>query len=272
MSQFMGKMILKATAAPADRDVSGPRSLTRLLGIFDVLAKATDGMSLAELNVTLESPKSSLLNLLRPLVAEGYLMHDAGRYRLGQSIFRLSASVMAAWNISKMLRPFLAELSRSTNETVYIGVLDVEHKEITYVDVIESEQSVRYSMHIGMRRPLYCTAAGRVLLAHASDAFVADYMKTIKFERRTPQTITTKKALRDELDHILETGLSVSRGELMLDSAGVSSPIFGPNGNVIAAIAIGAPLERFDRVRVRIEEQMLKVAQRASALGAAEDE
>lgn len=160
--------MLKETSAPADRDVSGPRSLTRLLGIFDVLAKSPDGMSLAELNVALESPKSSLLNLLRPLVAEGYLMHDVGRYRLGPSIFRLSAGVMAAWNFSKILRPFLVDLSKSTNETVYVGVLDVEHKEITYVDVIESEQSVRYSMHIGLRRPLYCTAAGRVLLAHGS--------------------------------------------------------------------------------------------------------
>ena len=52
-----------------DRDVGGPRSLTRLLGLFGVLSHARDGMSLAELNVALESPKSSLLNLLRPLVA-----------------------------------------------------------------------------------------------------------------------------------------------------------------------------------------------------------
>jgi DNA-binding IclR family transcriptional regulator len=268
----MGKIMSTETLAPAEREVSGPRSLTRLLGMFDVLAKSPDGMSLAELNVALESPKSSLLNLLRPLVAEGFLMHDAGRYRLGPSIFRLSAGVMAAWNFSKLLHPFLVDLSKSTNETAYIGVLDVEHKEITYVDVIESEQSVRYSMHIGLRRPLYCTAAGRVLLAHAPEAFVADYMKSVKLERRTPQTIVTKKALRDELDHILETGLSVSRGELLPDSAGVSSPIFGPNGNVIAAMAIGAPLERFDRERPQLEMHMLRVAQRASALGQAEEE
>ncbi|MGF6702082.1 DNA-binding IclR family transcriptional regulator [Paraburkholderia sp. MM5496-R1] len=127
-------------------------------------------------------------------------------------------------------------------------------------------------MHIGLRRPLYCTAAGRVLLAHAPDAFVTDYMKTVKLERRTPQTIATKKALRDELDHILESGLSVSRGELLPDSAGVSSPVFGPNGNVIAAMAIGAPLERFDRERHRLEENMIRVAQRASALGQADEE
>ena len=53
--------------------VTGPRSLTRLLGLFDVLAKSKHGMSLAELNQALQSPKSSLLNLLRPLVIDGYL-------------------------------------------------------------------------------------------------------------------------------------------------------------------------------------------------------
>ncbi|MFM0316167.1 IclR family transcriptional regulator [Paraburkholderia nemoris] len=262
----------KEILASADKDVTGPRSLTRLLGLFDVLAKASDGMSLAELNVALESPKSSLLNLLRPLVAEGFLMHDGGRYRLGPSIFRLSANVMAVWNFSKMLRPYLVELSERTHETVYIGVLDPEHKVITYVDVIESAQSIRYSMIVGMRRPLYCTAAGRVLLAYAPDEFVTEYMRTVKLERHTEQTTVNKKVLREELQHIVETGLSVSRGELLPDSAGLSSPIFGPNGEVIAAMAVGAPLERFDRQRKHLEEQMLAVAQRASALGKASEE
>ncbi|MFL6679759.1 MAG: helix-turn-helix domain-containing protein, partial [Burkholderiaceae bacterium] len=68
------KRALPEAAEPsADRDATGPRSLARLLGLFDVLSLMPNGMSLAELNVTLESPKSSLLNLLRPLVAEGYL-------------------------------------------------------------------------------------------------------------------------------------------------------------------------------------------------------
>lgn len=262
----------KEILAPADKDVTGPRSLTRLLGLFDVLAKASDGMSLAELNVALESPKSSLLNLLRPLVADGFLMHDGGRYRLGPAIFRLSANVMAVWNFSKMLRPYLVELSERTRETVYIGVLDPEHKLITYVDVIESAQSIRYSLIVGMRRPLYCTAAGRVLLAYASDEFVTEYLRTVKLERHTEQTTVSKKALREELQHIVETGLSVSRGELLPDSAGLSSPIFGPNGTVIAAMAVGAPLERFDRERARLEEQMLAVAQRASALSKESEE
>src|SRR6202048_611588 len=74
----------------AARKVTGPRSLMRLLGLFDALAKSKEGLTLAELNTELSSPKSSLLNLLRPLVASGYLNYDSGRYRLRPALFRLA--------------------------------------------------------------------------------------------------------------------------------------------------------------------------------------
>ena len=54
--------------ALAAREVAGPRSLMRLLGLFEALAKSKEGLSLAELNGELRSPKSSLLNLLRGLI------------------------------------------------------------------------------------------------------------------------------------------------------------------------------------------------------------
>jgi DNA-binding IclR family transcriptional regulator len=109
-------------------------------------------------------------------------------------------------------------------------------------------------------------------LAYQSEEFLAEYLRTVKLERHTEQTTVNKKALREELQNIVGTGLSVSRGELLPDSAGLSSPIFGPNGDVIAAMAVGAPLERFDRERERLEGHMLAVAQRASALCEANDE
>src|ERR1700739_3579940 len=105
------------TSPAAERDVAGPRSLMRLLGLFDVLSLAPNGLSLAELNATLDSPKSSLLNLLPPLVADGYLVHSAGTYRLGPSIFRLASGVLSAWKLPNLIRPFLEELVERTGET-----------------------------------------------------------------------------------------------------------------------------------------------------------
>ena len=230
-------------SAPA-REVTGPRSLTRLLGLFDALAKSGNGLTLAELNLLLESPKSSLLNLLRPLVAEGYLSHDNGRYRLGPTIFRLAGNIMSVWNFSNVIRPYLVELAQRSHESVFVGVLDRASKAITYVDSIDSPHAVRYSVPVGGVRPLYCTAAGRVLLAFADEEFQDDYLRTTKLEAQTDSTLTTRKGLRAELDKVVRTRVSVSLGEMFPESAAIAAPVFGADGKIVAAMAIGAPTQR----------------------------
>ncbi|NMF88568.1 IclR family transcriptional regulator [Aromatoleum petrolei] len=256
----------QADVVNGDKENGGPRSLTRLLGLFDALARSPNGLTLAELNVTLESPKSSLLNLLRPLVNDGYLNHDGSRYLLGPAVFRLAANVMSVWNFSKVLHPYLEELANRCHETVYVGILDREQGVITYLQVIESAHSVRYSMPVGTSRPLYCTAAGRLLLAHADREWQEEYMRRTKMEPRTPQTITRKKELRAELENVLQKGYSVSVGELMRESAGIAAPIFGTDGKVVAALAIGAPSDRFEQERPLLQEALLDVATRASGM------
>jgi IclR family transcriptional regulator, acetate operon repressor len=248
----------------SEREVTGPRSLTRILGLFDVLAKKPDGLTLAELNTVLESPKSSLLNLLRPLVAEGYLMHSHGFYRLGPTAFRLAANIMSVWNFSKLVRPYLEELAARSKESVYIGVLDREAQVITYVDAIDSGHSIRYAITVGANRPLYCTAAGRVLLAFAEPEFQEDYMRTAKLVRRTEHTVTDRKELRKKLDEIRRTGLATSVSEMFEGSAALAAPIYGSQGKVIAAIAIGAPAGRFESELPYLRSVISDIATRVS--------
>lgn len=261
-------MTKSASIRGSARVIAGPRSLTRLLGLFDALAKSGGGMTLAELNTALESPKSSLLNLLRPLVADGYLNHDDGRYRLGPTIFRLAASIMAVWNFSNVIRPYLEELAQRSHESVYLGVLDRAGKVITYVDSIDSPHLVRYSVPVGAVRPLYCTAAGRVLLAFAEAEFQEEYLRSTKLEARTDRTLSNRKALRAELERILKTRLSVSIGEMFPESAAVAAPIFGAHGRLVAAIAVGGPSERLQPRIAELKPIIADVATRASGIAA----
>ena len=253
---------------PPAREVTGPRSLTRLLGLFDALAKSSNGLTLAELNSLLESPKSSLLNLLRPLVAEGYLNHENGRYRLGPTIFRLAGNIMSVWNFSNVIRPYLEELAQRSHESVYIGVLDRANKAITYVDSIDSPHAVRYSVPIGGVRPLYCTAAGRILLAFADEEFQEEYLRTTKLEALTERTLTTRKGLRAELDKVIRTRVSVSIGEMFPESAAIAAPIFGANGKIVAAMAVGAPSQRLQPKLDVLMPIIADVATRASGIAA----
>ena len=245
-------------------EVTGPRSLTRLLGLFDVLAKAKDGMTLAELNQALQSPKSSLLNLLRPLVSDGYLACDNGRYRLGPSIFRLAANIISVWNFSSTMRPYLEELAERSEESVYIGVLEKVGGVITYVDAIESPKSVRFSVPIGAARPLYSTAAGRVLLAFGDQEWVENYLRNTKITAYTPYTISSRKALREELEKIRRTRISVSLGETFPESGAIAAPIFGADAKLIAAIAVGAPVTRLEPRLAELRPIITEIASRAS--------
>ena len=49
-------------------EATGPLALSRLLGLIDALAISRDGLTLSQLNEKLQSPRSSLMNLLRPTV------------------------------------------------------------------------------------------------------------------------------------------------------------------------------------------------------------
>src|SRR5690606_19412995 len=180
------------------------------------------------------------------------------------AIFRLAANIMSVWNFSKVLHPHLEDLANRCYETVYLGILDRDHGVITYVDVIESAKSVRYAIPVGTRRPLYCTAAGRLLLAHADEEWREEYLRTIKLKRRTPKTIASKRELRIELENVLRQGYSISIGELIPESAGIAAPIIGTDGNVVAALAIGAPSERFEQNLPMLRKMLLSVAARAS--------
>lgn len=253
------------TSLPADRDVTGPRSLTRLLGLFDVLSMTPNGMSLAELNVTLESPKSSLLNLLRPLVAEGYLIHSAGQYRLGPSIFRLAASVMSAWNFPKMIRPFMEELCQRTGESVLLGVLNRDAEVLTYVEIIDSPHPVRYQIPVGTTRPLYASSAGRLLLAYTEKRWRDAYLSSVQFKVKTAIPVT-RASLSRELDRIRAEGVSTSLDNYMVGLAAVAAPVFDGDGNCVASLNIAGPSDRFRNELDQLKSVVKEVAAKASGV------
>ncbi len=253
------------TTIEVERDVTGPRSLTRLLGLFGVLSRAPEGMSLAELNIALDTPKSSLLNLLRPLVADAYLLHGNGTYRLGPTMFRLSAEVLAAWDFPKMIRPFMEELCRRTEETVLLGVPDWAGEVISYVEVMNSPHPVRYQIPVGTTRPLYVTTGGRLLLAFADKKRQADYLSTVSFKLKTVIPIT-RKSLKKDIARIHDEGLSYSLDVSMKGLSAVAAPVFDSGRRCVAALSIAGPTDRFSRELESLKTIVKEVANRASGI------
>ncbi len=258
-------MVKKETKAVVERDFTGPRSLTRLLALFRLLSRTPEGMSLAELNVALNTPKSSLLNLLRPLVAEGYLSHGNGNYELGPSIFSLSARVLAAWNFPKLIRPFMEELSRRTGETVLLGVMNRMEGVIMYVEIIDSPHPVRYQVPVGTIRVLYATTAGRLLLAYADKQWRDAYLASATFKAKTAVPIT-RASLSRELEKIRTERISYSLDAYIKGLASVAVPVLDAEGRCVAALNIAGPTEHFRRDLEFLKRTAKEIAERASGL------
>ena len=118
---------------------------------------------------------------------------------------------------------------------------------MTYADIIDSPNPVRYTVPTGTTRPLYVSAGGQMLLAYQEPAWVDSYIRATRLEPLTERTITDPEALRGRLAAIRRDGFSISIGETVPGAAGVAAPIFNADGSVSAGLLIGAPIDRFEQ-------------------------
>jgi len=240
-----------------------PRSAVRLLQLLQMLADNPDGQSLASLSKQMKppTPKSSVLNLLRSLVANRFVDHVDGIYRLGQQSYQLASAILAHREFPEVARPIIKRLVETTGETVLIGVPSSERDAIVYVDKVETRSSLRFAATIGDRRPLYCTAAGIVFLANQPNAFTRDYIRSAKMKPLTDKTIVSKTVLRDAVEQARIRGFAVTHDQATNGATGIAAPIYDSSDEILALLIVAAPTAR---VGERIEE-LARAAQTAGA-------
>jgi IclR family KDG regulon transcriptional repressor len=242
---------------------AGPRSALRVMDILLAVAAEPEGLSLAKISDRLKLPKTSVFSLLRALEGGGYLRNHDGRYSLGDQALKLGASLGQARSFPKCARPVLEWLARETGETILLGVLSEEGHEISYVDVIESEKPLRFAVRVGNRRPLYCTAAGKAMLAFSPKTFRTRYLAQTKFVKFTYDT-STKDELAAMFPEIRRRGVVVDANGIIDGATGIASPCFDDASLVACSITIAGPTARLLETRERIEQLTLKGAEQIS--------
>lgn len=213
------------------------------MNVLAMLAESTEGRTLAALSEQLDLPKTSLFSLLKALEAGGYIRNSAGRYLLGAEALKLGSSLRQASSFPRCARPTLEWLAAETEETILLGVLAESQHEVTYVDVIESEKLLRFAVRIGNRRPLYCTAAGNVLLAFMKPEQQAAYLEATQFVRFTPRTCDQAE-LDARIEQIRQTGIVFDIDGLIDGASGVAGAVFDESGEARCSITIAGPTIR----------------------------
>jgi IclR family pca regulon transcriptional regulator len=172
-------------------------------------------------------------------VALGYLEQGASRkYRLGLKVTDLGMSALNATGLREHAHPYLEELRQRTSYTVSLAVLD--GSDILYVDRARSFRRGQGQTDLGLapgsRLPAYSTAMGKVLLAYLPEEEQRERLAEIELTKRGPNTITSKNALRDELDQVVGAGFAVNDEELAAELYAISVPVRDEAREVVAAV------------------------------------
>jgi DNA-binding IclR family transcriptional regulator len=221
------------------------KSAGRILDLLEYLATQRDAVSLADIVASLSFPKSSAHGLVQTLVARGHVLRDgAGRYVLVESSrhgfpFRRHEEPLVL-----TARPFMEKLRDESGETVLLATMNA-HCDIRRLAKCVSPHRVRYDVNLDAAIAAYCTATGRVLLAHASKDVLDHYLERVRFLSYTRYTVTDPAIIRDMLVRVRRDGYAINDQEFVTGSTGIAAPVFDANGSITAALNLGAPTIRY---------------------------
>jgi len=214
------------------------------LAILGCFTPSRPVLGIADIADELGMSRSTTHRYVITLVALGFLEQGASRkYRLGLRVTDLGMSALNSTGLRDHARPYLEELRQRTSYTTSLGVLD--GTEVLYVDRARSfrrgQNQIDLGLQPGSRVPSYCTAMGKLLLAYLPEGQQRDIIGEIKLTKQGPNTVTSKKALRAELENIRDAGFAVDDEELAAGLYAIAAPVRNESRDVVAAVNLAAP-------------------------------
>jgi DNA-binding IclR family transcriptional regulator len=227
---------------------------------------------IADMADELELGRSTTHRYATTLVTLGYLEQGPSRkYRLASRVSDFGLSLLDSMVVRRVGREYLRELRARTGRTVSLGVLG--DGEVAYVDRWQGSRQGQYTVDagvgLGTRLPAHCTAAGKALLARLPEAEQREAIAKLRLTKRGPKAITTKTALRAELERVLPgQGLAVEDEELLAGRRALAATVVDGEGTTVAAVELAVPASAYSREQL-LRELGPKVTATAQRIGTA---
>lgn len=234
------------------------QSVDRAVQVLEILALRGEA-GVTEIAEELGVHKSTAFRLVGVLVGRDLVEQttERGKYRLGVGILRLAGATTARLDLTTQSLPICEELAAELGETTNVAVAS----EGSVINICQAQGSASITAQnwAGRSTPLHATSSGKVLLAFMNEDERAAVLKE-KLTRFTPNTITSVRALRRELQVVRTEGCASAFEEFELGLNAVAAPLRADNGSVVAALSASGPAYRLDRKRVRDARRVVRQA------------
>jgi DNA-binding IclR family transcriptional regulator len=236
------------------------QSIQKAVSLLREVAAQPGGASVSALARDAGVPRATALRLIRTLESEGLVIRLPARDRvmLGPELARLARQVDMGSVVREVAAVRLGPLSDAVAETVTLSVVAPDG-ELDVVHQIAGPQHLVPRSWLGQRFPLHASSSGKVLLSTCDEARLGRLLPRL-LPAVTSHTITSRRALRAELDEVRARGFAATVDELEDGLSGVSVPIFGAGGALLGTINVSGLSQRLDEAaRARAVERMRSV-------------
>lgn len=227
---------------------TGTQSIDRAAQLLVRVVESAHPVAVGELAETTGLAKSTTSRLVGALERQGLVQRvgERGPVRPGPVLLRFAQRDVPGANLVELAGPALRRLAEESGETINLGVptpLGVEH-----LAQRDSRHFVGGTNWVGRRVPHSSTANGKVFLAFGAASVPGG------FDER-------------ELAAVRARGYATAVDELEQGLSALAAPVYGPAGDVVAALSISGPTirltpERLEGLAPLLVEQARSLSER----------
>jgi IclR family transcriptional regulator, acetate operon repressor len=219
-----------------------------------------------ELGRAVRRPPSTVSRSLSRLESQGLVAVDgAGRYSLGLEMHRLAAKVAARFSLRDTAMPALIALHRRFDETAFLGLADLQRREMMLACSVESTQELRHVVTVHEWRPLWLGASGLAILAFLEEPVREEVLRTMTPGTSAGDQLITEGHVREMIELARERGYARTIGERAPDAVGLAAPVRDAGGRVVGSAGMTLPSSRFAPEREpELAEAVIATAERVT--------
>jgi IclR family pca regulon transcriptional regulator len=199
-------------------------------------------MSLSDVAKATDLPRATARRVLFTLERRGYVASDGKMFTLTPKVLSLAGSYMTSNQIVTILQPVLDQLSTGAQEISSLAVL--MGLEVVFVARASPARVFSSGIDLGYRLPAYCSSVGRAMLGRYSNEDLDRTLSDMTLTALTPFTLTDKEAVKAAIIVDREKGYSLVDREAEPGFRSISVPVRRYDGTIVAAINIGAHVDR----------------------------
>jgi len=227
------------------------KSVQKSLKVLRYIMSATDEVSVNELVEEFGYNRSTVHHMLKTMKVEGFITQNqrTKNYNIGSEIFNGWIKDRDMHNYLMRLKPTIKEIVEKCKETTTMFVR--ENDRAICVLGEESEQIIKAYLMIGREIPLYCTAAGRAMLAYLPQDEVEKILQISGMKKYMKKTTVDKNELYENLAEVRDKGYAIEKEEFeeLINAVGI--PILNKENRPVASVSVVGPIMRFTDDKIK---------------------